>query len=80
MCGRFAITESDQALARAFAAQPANDLLPGPRRNVCPTMPVTTVTSRGRHRHLLPMRWGFLPHWYHTESDRPLLINARAAA
>jgi putative SOS response-associated peptidase YedK len=24
------------------------------------------------------MRWGFLPHWYRTETDGPLLINARA--
>ncbi len=24
------------------------------------------------------MRWGFLPHWYKTETDGPLLINARA--
>ncbi len=24
------------------------------------------------------MRWGFLPHWYKSESGGPLLINARA--
>jgi putative SOS response-associated peptidase YedK len=24
------------------------------------------------------MRWGFLPHWYKTPTDGPLLINARA--
>ena len=24
------------------------------------------------------MRWGFLPHWYKSERDGPLLINARA--
>lgn len=29
-------------------------------------------------RHLVSMRWGFLPHWYKSPSDGPLLINARA--
>jgi putative SOS response-associated peptidase YedK len=24
------------------------------------------------------MRWGFVPHWYKSEGDGPLLINARA--
>jgi putative SOS response-associated peptidase YedK len=24
------------------------------------------------------MRWGFIPHWYKTPTDGPLLINARA--
>ena len=24
------------------------------------------------------MRWGFLPHWYKSPTDGPLLINARA--
>ncbi|ATX65213.1 SOS response-associated peptidase [Roseinatronobacter bogoriensis] len=78
MCGRFAITLPDAAMARAFQAQPANDLPPVPRFNICPTQPVATVVSRDGARHLGPMRWGFLPHWYKTETDGPLLINARA--
>lgn len=78
MCGRFAITLPHDAMARAFAAQPANDLPPVPRFNICPTQPVATVISRDGQRHLGPMRWGFLPHWYKTETDGPLLINARA--
>ncbi|TDW34357.1 putative SOS response-associated peptidase YedK [Roseinatronobacter bogoriensis subsp. barguzinensis] len=65
-------------MARAFQAQPANDLPPVPRFNICPTQPVATVVSRDGARHLGPMRWGFLPHWYKTETDGPLLINARA--
>jgi putative SOS response-associated peptidase YedK len=36
------------------------------------------VTSGDDGRRLRPMRWGFLPHWYKTPSDGPLLINARA--
>lgn len=78
MCGRFAITLPDDAMARAFGARPANDLPPVPRFNVCPTQPVASIISREGNRHMGPMRWGFLPHWYKTETDGPLLINARA--
>jgi len=27
---------------------------------------------------VVKMRWGFIPHWYKTPNDGPLLINARA--
>lgn len=36
------------------------------------------VTAVDGARRLGAMRWGFLPHWYKTPSDGPLLINARA--
>ncbi len=65
-------------MARLFAAVPSNDLPPVPNYNVCPTNPVAVVTSEGASRRLRPMRWGFIPHWYDTPSDGPLLINARA--
>ena len=78
MCGRFAITLPDDAMVRLFDAVPANDLPPGPRYNVCPTQPVAVVVSRDGQRHLGPMRWGFIPHWYRHPGDGPLLINARA--
>ncbi|MEO1679396.1 MAG: SOS response-associated peptidase [Pseudomonadota bacterium] len=78
MCGRFVITTPDEALARLFDARPANDLPEGPRYNVCPTQPVATVRSEGGARLLAPMRWGFLPVWYKSPTDGPLLINARS--
>ncbi|TVP70854.1 MAG: SOS response-associated peptidase [Rhodobacteraceae bacterium] len=78
MCGRFAITLPNDAMARAFAARPANDLPEVPRYNICPTQPIAVVTSRDGRRHVGPMRWGFLPRWYKTAADGPLLINARA--
>lgn len=65
-------------MARLFQATPANDLPPTPNYNVCPTTPVATVTSDAGRRHLRPMRWGFIPHWYKSPADGPLLINARA--
>jgi putative SOS response-associated peptidase YedK len=78
MCGRFAITLPDDAMAALFDASPANDLPHVPNFNVCPTNQIHTVTSDEGHRRLRPMRWGFIPQWYKTPSDGPLLINARA--
>lgn len=78
MCGRFTITSPNEALAALFDAVPDNDLPPVPRYNICPTQPVATVISTEGHRRLRALRWGFLPRWYKTPTDGPLLINARA--
>ena len=78
MCGRFAITLPNDAMAQLFAATPSNDLPEGENFNVCPTNRIATVTSQDGQRRLRPMRWGFLPHWYKTENGGPLLINARS--
>ena len=79
MCGRYALTLPHAAMVRVFAAAPANDLPDeAPRYNVCPTQTVPVVVAGEGVRRLVPMRWGFLPHWYATPTDGPLLINARA--
>ena len=78
MCGRFAITLPSDAMARLFNAAPDNDLPDVPNFNVCPTTQVHTITAGENGRRLRPMRWGFLPHWYKSPTDGPLLINARA--
>ena len=65
-------------MAQLFAAQPANNLPFVPNFNVCPTTQVHVVQSGEMGRQLVSMRWGFLPHWYQTNSAGPLLINARA--
>lgn len=65
-------------MAALFDATPSNDLSPLPNYNICPTNQVHTVTSDNGMRRLRPMRWGFLPHWFKTETGGPLLINARA--
>lgn len=77
MCGRFAITLPSDAMAQLFEAVPANDLPQVPNYNVCPTNHVHAVLG-GDQRRLVSFRWGFLPHWYKSPSDGPLLINARA--
>lgn len=78
MCGRFAVTLPSDAMAQLFEAAPANDLPSVPNYNVCPTTNVHVVRQGETGRSLVGMRWGFLPRWYKTPSDGPLLINARA--
>lgn len=78
MCGRFSLTLPQDAMAQLFTARPSNDLPDLPNYNICPTNQVHAVTSDGTDRQLVSMRWGFIPHWYKTPSDGPLLINARA--
>lgn len=78
MCGRYAITLPPEAMAQLFGALTGNDLPAGERFNVCPTDTIAVCTSEGGVRRLRAMRWGFLPHWYATPTDGPLLINARA--
>ncbi|MEM8978484.1 MAG: SOS response-associated peptidase [Pseudomonadota bacterium] len=78
MCGRFAITLPNDAMAQLFDASPANDLPSVPNYNVCPTNQVHAVVSQDGQRHLRPMRWGFIPHWYKEPNGGPLLINARS--
>ncbi len=81
MCGRFALDVSADALAEIFAASApdteAEPALARPRYNVCPTQVVLTICSDGARR-AVPMRWGFLPHWYTAPTDGPLIINARS--
>ncbi|UWQ16517.1 SOS response-associated peptidase [Jannaschia sp. M317] len=78
MCGRYALTLPQEAMVQMFDAAPANDLPQGPRWNVCPTTQIPVVRAGGEGRALVSMRWGFLPHWYTSPTDGPLLINARA--
>ncbi len=78
MCGRFAITLPNDAMAQLFQAVPGNDLPDIPNYNVCPTTQIHAVTSNEGQRRLVSMRWGLLPHWYNSPTDGPLLINARA--
>lgn len=78
MCGRFAVTLPPDAMAQLFAAAPANALPPVPNYNVCPTNQVHVIRAGDSGRQLAAMRWGFLPHWYKSATDGPLLINARA--
>lgn len=78
MCGRFALTLPADAMAQLFDAAMANDLPDVPNYNICPTNQVIALTAHDGGRRMTSMRWGFMPHWYKTPADGPLLINARA--
>lgn len=70
------------AMAQLFKAAPANDLPILPNYNICPTTQIHVIYSESDQgkgqRRLVPMRWGFVPHWYKDPNDGPLLINARS--
>ncbi|MEM9795695.1 MAG: SOS response-associated peptidase [Pseudomonadota bacterium] len=78
MCGRFVFAAGDELfedIVEATRATRSNDLPERPDYNICPTQQVHAVMAG---RRLVSMRWGFLPHWYKTPTDGPLIINARA--
>ncbi|WP_172331620.1 SOS response-associated peptidase [Mangrovicoccus sp. HB161399] len=78
MCGRFALTLPPEAMVQLFGAAPANDLPELPNWNICPTNAVHAVLSQEGTRRFVSLRWGFIPVWYKSPGDGPLLINARA--
>jgi putative SOS response-associated peptidase YedK len=78
MCGRFALTTPQSAVAEHFAATPRDGLPETPRYNICPTQPVGVVRLDDGARVLEPMRWGFVPPWAKALDAGPLLINARS--
>jgi putative SOS response-associated peptidase YedK len=67
-----------EAMAQLFAARPYLELPPVPQFNLCPTMQVPVVLTQEGERQLRPMRWGFVPSWYKSPTDGPLIINARS--
>lgn len=78
MCGRIAATLPIEAMAALFSAVPGNDLPQGENFNLCPSETIALCTSEAGQRRLRAMRWGFVPAWYKSPTDGPLLINARA--
>lgn len=78
MCGRFALTLPTDAVAGWFGATEITAQWEQPHYNICPTQDIPVAVLHDGARHLVPMRWGFLPKWYKSPTDGPLLINARA--
>ncbi|MEO0344237.1 MAG: SOS response-associated peptidase [Pseudomonadota bacterium] len=77
MCGRFALTLPQDAVAGWFDAS-LKAAIETPRYNICPTQLVPVCVFHQGSRIVTTMRWGFIPHWYKSPSDGPLLINARS--
>ena len=78
MCGRFVLETPVKTTAENFNAQLAKNLITVPNYNICPSENVSVVVSNFGQRRLGQMRWGFIPHWYKSITDGPLLFNARA--
>jgi putative SOS response-associated peptidase YedK len=78
MCGRFSITDPDEALRDLFGYNgPPLDL--APRYNVAPTqsVPVVRVNEQGQ-RGIALLRWGLVPYWAKDLRIGAKMINARA--
>ncbi len=78
MCGRFVLETPLNATAEIFNAQMAESLVTVPNFNICPSENISVLVSNSHKRKLGYMRWGFVPHWYKSVADGPLLFNARA--
>ena len=77
MCGRFVLATDEHGIDFVEEALLDNDLPPLPNFNICPTNRIHILTSQDGHRRMRSMRWGFVPHWAKSETEGPLLINAR---
>lgn len=78
MCGRFSITDPDEAMRDLFGYNgPPLDL--APRFNVAPTqsVPVVRLNDSGK-RAMASLRWGLVPSWAKDLGIGAKMINARA--
>lgn len=78
MCGRFAHHPTLTDVVNTFQVPEAEveaHLIDSD--DIRPTTTIPAIIAE-EGRHLVPMRWGFLPHWYDRLDAGPLLINARA--
>ena len=78
MCGRFVLATDEHGIEFIDDVLMDNDLPPLPNYNICPTNRIHVVTAQDGRRRLRGMRWGLIPRWAKSETDGPLLINARA--
>ena len=78
MCGRFVLATDEHGTEFFGEALLDNDLPSVPNYNICPTDRIRILTSEDGQRRLRSMRWGLIPRWAKSETDGPLLINARA--
>ncbi|MFO0987519.1 MAG: SOS response-associated peptidase [Alphaproteobacteria bacterium] len=78
MCGRYSITDPDEAIRSLFGYNgPPFDF--APRYNAAPTqsMPVVRLNHEGK-RAIVAMRWGLIPSWAKEAKIGAMMINARA--
>jgi putative SOS response-associated peptidase YedK len=79
MCGRFALTQTDEEkLVESFSLGGPLPAL-APRYNIAPTQTVATVIRDGEsgENRLVQMRWGLIPSWSKDPTIGSKMINAR---
>lgn len=77
MCGRFLQTSKLTRYASLFNASAG--VMPGPRYNIAPTMPILACRlSEMGWRELVLLRWGLIPSWSKDPKTGYSTINARA--
>ena len=74
MCGRFAMTESEEKVMNDFQIQHSEVLLE-PRYNISPSQGITVIVQQDGIRKLETRQWGLIPFW--AKAPKPM-INARA--
>ena len=74
MCGRFAMTESEEKVMNDFQIQHSEVLLE-PRYNISPSQGITVIVQQDGIRRLETRQWGLIPFW--AKAPKPM-INARA--
>ena len=74
MCGRFAMTESEEKVMNDFQIQHSEVLLE-PRYNISPSQGITVIVKQDGIRRLETRQWGLIPFW--AKAPKPM-INARA--
>ncbi len=74
MCGRFAMTESEEKVMSDFQIQHKEVLLE-PRYNISPSQGITVIVKQDGICRLETRQWGLIPFW--AKAPKPM-INARA--
>ena len=74
MCGRFAMTESEEKVMNDFQIQHSEVLLE-PRYNISRSQGITVIVQQDGIRRLETRQWGLIPFW--AKVPKPM-INARA--
>ena len=74
MCGRFAMTDSEEKVMNDFQIQHSEVLLE-PRYNISPSQDIPVIVQQDGLRRLETRQWGLIPFW--AKVPKPM-INARA--
>ena len=74
MCGRFAMTDSEEKVMDDFQVQQSGLLLE-PRYNISPSQDIPVIIQQQGLRRLETRQWGLIPFW--AKVPKPM-INARA--